>query len=185
MNNIDTQAVQALLDKQAITEVLMRYSRSIDRKDAELLSSIYWPEATDDHLLYEGDIPGLVKFCMEFTVGMPTHHFLGNVLIELADDSNAYSETYYQAYHNMDAEEGGKEDFTLLGRYLDHFQKRNGEWKMLQRTVTVDAYTRVPATAVWDSGIFAGVRTRGAPRPDDPLYRLNPLALNENEKDKV
>ncbi|MFA5630206.1 MAG: nuclear transport factor 2 family protein [Porticoccaceae bacterium] len=185
MTTIDTKAMQALLDKQAITEVLMRYSRSIDRKDPQLLSSLYWPEATDDHLIYDGDIPGLVDFCMEFTVGMATHHFLGNVLIEVADDSNAYSETYYQAYHNMDAEGGGKEDFTLLGRYLDHFQKRNGEWKMLQRTVAVDAYTKVPATSHWESGILAEVKTRGAPRPQDPLYRLNPLALNNVEKDNV
>ena len=184
MNSIDANALQALLDKQAITEVLMRYSRAIDRKDPQLLRAIYWPEATDDHLIYEGDIPGLVAFCMEFTAGMPTHHFLGNVLIELADDSNAYSETYYQAYHNIDGEGGGKEDFTLLGRYLDHFQKRNGEWKMLHRTVAIDAYTRVPATSVWDSGMFAGVKTRGGPRPHDPLYRLNPLALQEYEKDK-
>ena len=36
--------IQALLDKQAITETLMRYARAIDRRDPELLRSIYWPE---------------------------------------------------------------------------------------------------------------------------------------------
>ena len=176
MDYIDPRALAELLDRQAITEVLMRYARSIDRKDPELLASLYWPEATDDHLLYEGDIPGLVKFCMEFTVDMPTQHFLGNILIEFADGANAYTETYYQAYHNMPLENGGREDLTLLGRYLDHFQKRDGQWKMLRRTVVADAYTRVPATSEWQTGIFAGIHARGGAKPQDPLYRLNPLA---------
>lgn len=176
MSNIDAAALQTLLDKQAISEILMTYSRSIDRKDPELLASIYWPDAYDDHLLYEGDIPGLVKFCFEFTDDMPTQHFLGNVLIEMEDGANAHAETYYQAYHNMPMEDGSREDMTLLGRYLDHFQKREGQWKILRRVVALDAYTRVPATSEWDSGLFAGIKMRGAAKPHDPLYKLNPLA---------
>ena len=43
------RALRVLLDKQEIHEVLMRYCRGIDRCDAELLHSVYHPDATDDH----------------------------------------------------------------------------------------------------------------------------------------
>ena len=42
-------AVQALLDKQEITELLTRYLRSVDRGDVATLGSCYLPGATEDH----------------------------------------------------------------------------------------------------------------------------------------
>ena len=39
------EAVLALLDKQAVTETLLRYCRAVDRRDAELMRKVYWPEA--------------------------------------------------------------------------------------------------------------------------------------------
>ena len=41
--------VQALVDKQAILEVLTRYCRALDRGDAALIASAYHPDAVDDH----------------------------------------------------------------------------------------------------------------------------------------
>ena len=40
--------VEELLAKQEIRDVLMRYSRAIDRMDSELLASVYHPGA-DEH----------------------------------------------------------------------------------------------------------------------------------------
>jgi len=42
-------ALQALLDKQEITELLTRYLRSVDRGDVATLRSCYLPGATEDH----------------------------------------------------------------------------------------------------------------------------------------
>lgn len=42
-------ALQALLDKQEITELLTRYLRSVDRGDLGTLRSCYLPGATEDH----------------------------------------------------------------------------------------------------------------------------------------
>lgn len=178
MSGIDAQALQGLLDKQAIEEVLMRYSRAIDRNDADLLRAVYWPEAYDDHLLYEGDIEGLVKYCMEFTAEMPTHHFLGNRIIELLGPDKAFTETYYQAYHNMPVPDSDtRQDLTLLGRYLDDFEKRDGVWRIIRRVVVVDAYTQTAATSDWVAGILAGVKMRGAKKPNDPLQALHPRGI--------
>jgi hypothetical protein len=180
--NIDPNEIRALLDKQAITEVLSYYSRGIDRKDPQLLvDKVYWPDATDDHILYKGDIPGLLEFNAKFTVGMPTMHFLGNVLIDLLSATCAFSETYYIAFHDMPSDKpGGKVrmDLTLGGRYLDRLEKRGKDWRIIERTVAVDWYTQQPGTADWDTGLLANLRTRGRAKPHDPLYRLHPAGVN-------
>ena len=43
------QAIQELLDKQALHEIAMRYTRAIDRPDRELLLSLYHDDAIDHH----------------------------------------------------------------------------------------------------------------------------------------
>ena len=42
-------ALQALLDKQEIAELLTRYLRSVDRGDVDTLRACYLPGATEDH----------------------------------------------------------------------------------------------------------------------------------------
>ncbi|MHC3127370.1 hypothetical protein OB03_08775, partial [Brevundimonas sp. GN22] len=47
--------IQALLDKQAITEVIHQYLRGADRADAELIGQCYHPDAWEDHGgIYDG-----------------------------------------------------------------------------------------------------------------------------------
>jgi hypothetical protein len=177
MNDYDSAAIRAMLDKQAITEVLLRYCRGIDRKDPHVLrSQVYWPDAIDDHVLYEGDLTGFIDFSAKFTRGMPTMHFLGNILIDLIDETHAFAETYHLAFHDMPGETG-RMDLTIGGRYLDQLEKRDSQWRLKQRTVAIDWFTRANGTADWNSGLFANLRTRGGPRPDDPLYKLHPKGL--------
>ncbi|MFF2108453.1 MULTISPECIES: nuclear transport factor 2 family protein [Rhodococcus] len=38
-----------LLDKQAITDVIHRYCRGVDRCDVEILKSVYHSDSYDDH----------------------------------------------------------------------------------------------------------------------------------------
>ncbi len=42
-------ALQELLDKQAIHEVLLRYCRGVDRRDEEVLRSVYHADAIHEH----------------------------------------------------------------------------------------------------------------------------------------
>lgn len=168
--------LRGLLDRQAITEVLMRYSRAIDRRDPDaLLREVYWLDATDDHMLYQGDVPGMIDFAFGFTTDMPTMHFLGNIIIDLESDTLAFAETYHIAHHDMPAEDAGaRRNLTLFGRYLDRFEKRDGIWRIKDRTVAIDCYTDAPGSSDWAKGMFAHVKTRGSAKPDDPLYRLHP-----------
>lgn len=46
---------EELADREAIREVAYRYARGVDRLDAEIMRSAYWPEATDDHGRFSGN----------------------------------------------------------------------------------------------------------------------------------
>jgi SnoaL-like domain len=163
--------LQRLLDRQAIHDVLMRYSRGLDRHERKVLESIYWPDAVDDHITYRGDPKGFIDYSFEFTQEMRTSHMLLNNLIEFESSVRARSETYYIGYHDMPGALG-REDFFMGGRYLDLMEKRGNEWRIKKRVLTCDWYSRLPSTAAWGTGILASLKTRGERYPDDPLYRV-------------
>jgi hypothetical protein len=163
--------LQQLLDRQAITTALMLYSRGIDRHDRQALEAAYWPDAIDDHITYVGDVAGFIDYSFRFTADMRTSHMLLNNLIEFESATRARSETYYIGYHDMPGAVG-REDFFMGGRYLDLFEKRGRDWRILKRTLACDWYSRAPSTAQWGVGLLAGLKTRGERFPDDPLYRV-------------
>jgi len=161
--------VQALLDKQAIYEVIVRYCRGVDRLDRKLLESVYWPEATDDHGTYNGPASGFIDRAMVGLADMiKTQHFIGNCLIELDSPTRAHAETYVNAYHQVKTRFGA-EEYTGGGRCLDTFEKRGKEWRFLSRTVCIDYSLQAQAS---DIGRHDSARNKGGRYPDDPVYRL-------------
>jgi hypothetical protein len=48
------EAIQNLIDRQAIRDCLTRYCRGVDRLDRELVLSTYHPDAIDDHGAFVG-----------------------------------------------------------------------------------------------------------------------------------
>jgi hypothetical protein len=167
------QTVQALLDKQAITEVLLGYCRAIDRRDAELMRRIYWPDAIDDHAVFQGDVEAFIAYAFPFMEGVVTQHAITNIWIDLTGPDEAFSECYFSGFHDFPAETGRLER-VVGGRYLDRHERRGGEWRIASRTLAIDWYHERPGNSVWDSGRYANLANRGAPKPYDPLYRLHP-----------
>jgi hypothetical protein len=161
--------VQVLIDKQAIAEALMRYCRGVDRMDRMAFESAYWPDATDDHIKYVGGVDGLVKFVFDAVARMRTQHMMGNILIEMRGPDRAACESYVHAYHEA---EGifGKEEFVIGARYLDIFEKRAGEWRILHRKVCMDYYKTAAATSDWKNGRYVEGPSRSEKMPADPLY---------------
>jgi ketosteroid isomerase-like protein len=176
-NDPDQRALRGLLDRQAITDVIYRYSRAVDRKDYALLASVYWPDAVDDHIAFSGDVAGFIAWVSGFTGSMNTTHFIGNILIEFQDDEHAFVETYVIGFHDMPGATG-REDFVGGGRYLDRLEKRGDEWRIARRDITLDFQMRAPSSADWNTGILANLKTRGAAKPVDPLYRFHPAGEN-------
>ncbi|MBM3672399.1 MAG: hypothetical protein FJW86_09525 [Actinobacteria bacterium] len=54
--------VDELVAQQEIRDVLIRYTRGIDRMDGELVRSCYWPGAHDDHGAFQGPVEDFVEW---------------------------------------------------------------------------------------------------------------------------
>ena len=91
--------VDELLDQQAIRDVLIRYTRGIDRMDPDLVRSCYHPDAHDDHGAFRGGTEEFVAWFQEaLSFFERTMHFVGNQLVEV-DGDVARAESYCVAYH--------------------------------------------------------------------------------------
>jgi hypothetical protein len=139
--------VQSLLDKHAITEVLYRYCRVVDRCDVEQVDSIYWDVAVDDHGYWRGAGADFGAFVCNRLMQANEHttHTVTNVLIEVDGDS-AWSESQVLVHLIRRGSEPRTTD-VMAGRYLDKFSRRGGEWRIDERTVVLDWTT----TYVWDA----------------------------------
>ena len=86
--------MQKLLDKDEITEAIHRVARGTDRLDRELIVSGYHPDGFDDHNSFRGGPEAFADWVLEvLPTFAATHHFLGQVDIEL-DGDVAHVETY-------------------------------------------------------------------------------------------
>lgn len=131
--DLETQ-LRDLLDRDAILQVIHRMARGLDRVDNDLVLSCYWPEAIDDHTQYVGRPEGFVAYADRMTLSFAScQHGLMTHNCELDGDS-AHCETYY----TFIATAAEPPHFMASGRYVDHFQKRDGEWRILKRFTVVD-----------------------------------------------
>lgn len=139
------KALQQLIDREEIRDVMARYARGVDRGDWDLVREVYHADAHDDHGDYKGDVEGFIAFARERTGGLlQAMHFLGNCLIEFADADTAIVETYFMTAHTLGPEGqkaygagDGSEPMQLssYGRYADRVERRDGTWRIADRIV--------------------------------------------------
>jgi hypothetical protein len=131
-----------LLDKEAIHDRLMRYARGIDRNDGDLCQDAFWPDALVDHghSKFKGDSIGRL-FCdvSKHTTHRQVHYIM-NLLIEI-NGNLATSEA--QSWYCAETERNEVPYLVNRSlRYIDRWEKRNGEWRVFHRTV-VESWNRV------------------------------------------
>lgn len=160
--------IEALLAKQAIHEVLMRYCRAVDRIDETLLRSCYHPDATEDHGGFVGDLDGYVAWVMPLLRKYDmSFHFLGNVLIELVDHRRARAESYGIAHHRS-AEGPEHRNLTVGFRYIDDMERRgDGPWLIARRVAVTEWVRRDPPEGWWSWPDDFTASVRG---PADPVF---------------
>ncbi|RKF23077.1 nuclear transport factor 2 family protein [Altericroceibacterium spongiae] len=160
-----TEISAQLVDREAIREIIARIARASDRVDNDLWRECFWPEACDQHAgMFDGTAIDLLEKATPFLHSLHrTTHFLGNTLFEFDGDS-AKTETYVIAYHlTKDAE---PLNVVACGRYLDIFERREEEWRVMNRHLVLDWFMNVPAEGDWSRPQF-GHDTAGARKPDD------------------
>jgi hypothetical protein len=167
-----TYDAKALQDREAIRDCLYRYCRGIDRLDEQALRSAYWPDATDRHGAYQGSAGGFIDWALDkLKSGGRMIHQISNVLIELHGDVAAV-ESYFLAFQGERDAQGRPLETLLCGRYVDRFERRQGEWRVAARTVVYDWMRQTPLAAELAAEAFGARQPTGAHKPHDALYGL-------------
>lgn len=163
-----TSLAPSLIDREAIRDKLFLYCRGVDRCDREALEQVYWPEAINDHGTFVASAPEFIDAVLAGVAGMVCSHRLANMLFEPAGAHRVRVETYFEAMHRLQAN-GDVRNWLLIGRYLDLFENRGDEWRILYRQLVVDLQRNEPATAP-NPDFPLQTKSCGAHKPDDPLY---------------
>ncbi len=138
MDEINPADIRRLIDKDAIREATLRYTRGLDRHDWDLLNSAYHPGAKDDHGPYIGDAVGFVDYLRRARQDPDRkwntqQHYIMNQTIDL-DGDTAHAETYYIA--TMRRKTGIVDN--AGGRYADRLERRDGKWAVVDRNCLVE-----------------------------------------------
>ena len=100
--------IERMLDEREIRQVLAKYCRAVGRMDLDLLKSLYLDTATvDAGSPADGDIAGYLAYIASgIEPGIAKVPIaLGQTLFDF-DGKAAWSETYYHAAHEKDADGG-------------------------------------------------------------------------------
>lgn len=141
MSDVELEAaVRELVAKQAITDVIHRYCRALDRMDREAAVSVWHPDGVADYGagIFQGTGEGFVDWVWKAHARHRLHqHRVSNIMIAVRDD-RAVSETYISALiYGVDAD-GNERQAQSNGRYIDEWSRRDGVWAIDRRTYTTD-----------------------------------------------
>jgi hypothetical protein len=168
--------LDVLVAKEEIRDVLYRYARGVDRKDVELLKSCYHPDSIDAHWSFIGNgIEFAEEILKPHQMGsVPVYkHYITNILIEL-DGDRAFCESSYLFTQSMQLDELHRAAMTAEGRYLDVFERRDGEWRIFHRLLVNEAGAwslPLPIPYASGGGPVPDERQRVGDFPNDPVYR--------------
>ena len=158
-----TAQITEAVAKLAITDLLHRYARGLDRMDRAMTLSCWHEGGTDDHApLFSGTAAGFVEWLWPVHAAMEvTRHVITNVMIEV-DGDRAGSESYWTVTLRV-PHEAQRYDIVGQGRYLDTWEQIDGVWAIRHRQSIAD-WGRIEPV-----GLVAGAA--GAPvliKPNNP-----------------
>jgi hypothetical protein len=166
---------RALVDREAVREVILRNSRAIDRVDEDLLRTVYWPDGWDSHSIFDGSFEDYVPWVIDTLNGMiATQHNVANILIDL-DGNDAYTESYFIAHHKIRGEDSVVRDMFAAGRYVDHIQRRGREWRIKHRRAVFDWDINQPSTSTWEDDERKAMMERGVRGREDRVFSRDHL----------
>jgi hypothetical protein len=181
----------ALSDRRDIRDTSMRYVRGADRHDKDLVRSAFWPEATisygkpmpvDEFVAW--DESRLAAYAVH------QHHITGQT-VEI-DGNTAHVESYVISFFvPRDKQKDGAGNATpgraliseksLIGsgRYIERWEKRNGEWKIVVREYVEDLGLQGETIDNCGTRVCLGTWDR-----NDPSYMrpLQPMTAEERRK---
>jgi hypothetical protein len=128
--------LQTLLVKERLHELEMAYCRGIDRRDPDLIRSIFFEDAIEDHgdawygTGYQWVEYIFADYLHQFEL---TAHYVLNEWYKVQDD-RAEGEVHRISYHRRP----GGEEVTAASRTFNRYECRGGTWRISYRGVTRD-----------------------------------------------
>ena len=177
--------IEQVVATQQIYNVVMRYIRGHDRADRELVRSVYWEDGYDDHgIMWQGNAWEFSKFFTRTSMsnlGLGSQEepssgsltFLANHTVEFDGRDVAYSESYFTTSGVKIIDEETASQGWFAGRYIDRFERRDGEWKIFHR-ICVQDWGRTqtfPRSELAERNVFAGTFPTGNFYPEDIVYQ--------------
>jgi len=128
--------------ERAITRVLNRYAQGVDRRIFEQIEDCYWPDGYDEHGGFSGTVPDYISWLRQVlpNVSVSSHQWT-NVTIDADLGTGAAATEAYCLNVNVMATDPPQHMTSLL-RYLDRWERRHGEWRIVHRKVVKD-WTRL------------------------------------------
>jgi|SRR6185369_7930740 ketosteroid isomerase-like protein len=171
--DIDQQIAEMLAERE-IRNAILRYARGVNRKDWDLMASVYHEDAVEDHGPLQGSPAELIAWVQKRheTIDQ-SMHFVGNCLVEI-DGEMAFAETYciivqHERTGTRSIASGAEAKArTVMGvRYVDRFERRAGLWKIARRTLVTEWIDEALGTTD-----FGPVWTAALRSADDAVYRI-------------
>ncbi len=126
--------------ERLVTRVLVRYAHAVDARDYDGVAACYWPDAHDEHADFSGDAVAYVAWLRDVLppITTLTHQFT-NVLVDVQSAVDATSAAYCTNTLVFAGAPGEPDTHTTSClRYLDRFENRDGEWRIIERRVLTD-----------------------------------------------
>lgn len=161
--------IDRLKSAEAIRDCVRRVCRGIDRIDEDLLRSAFHPDATVDMgKIYQGGADAWIASALTHQASQSQRqHMPGSISVRI-DGEEAFAETYELDRHKTPMGDEVK-DLILAARTFDRFVRRDGEWRIIERTKVLDWARAISA----DDGIYANSPLEtGADDKTDAAYRL-------------
>ena len=134
-------------DREEIRDIIAAYAHAIDRRRWDIMQNLFHDDAEFAFGTVAGDWQGFVEQARALIDPcLATQHQLGQTLLSF-DGDICHAETYMTAMHTIPAgypvpevfpDKGKIYSAIVAGRYVDRFEKRNGEWRIAHRTGLYD-----------------------------------------------
>ena len=127
-------AVQLLLDRAGIHDVLMRYSFACDRREFDVQASCFAPDLGGSWTLGPiSDRDAMMDYIRQVARFHTTMHFMGNEFIEV-DGDDASLQAYAMLMHQATRGDGTTFEHKPSDRlYSERLERREGRWMIVER----------------------------------------------------
>ena len=159
--------LRRLVERQAITDILIEYCTALDRMDLGRLGSLFTEDCVAEYgpeeWLQSRGRKALEQSLARMWRWSRTSHHLSNVQIEFSADDAAFVRSYVHAWHERDDGTSA----TILGQYHDRFVREHEGWRIAERRmvmngsdagfkVNINPFERLSPPAGWKAPESAG-----------------------------